>query len=450
MPSEPRTAETPQEFQDFYGRVRELADADPEASPRDLETRSQRTAEFHVLMIYLRNHFGWEKGTPRIRGEAKSNTIDFLRRSGFFNAGREGRSLDDIWSALRDRLAQKTIEHRDLLILDGCYFPKPSFSIEDDYSIVRFSKEEIDSLGPAPDVVKTFFVNEQLDRDWHSQYWFLCKLSREKFPPDSRNFIIHAGDPALGHWNPLLLLGLYRVDCFSIPIIIESDWKWRLQRTRFSDTEVDHVVDQYGPGEDDYDVIPMAMHEYRVEDARHFREFLDYFSAPLAAMRGWKKNALVIAARRYLRATLMSDFHGDAPGWFDPDAYEDILLHYVYSLEALFSFGQGGFKDKVTTRGAWLAGGEDAERGKVRDLLSHAYDARSGLAHGGGSANQTVKLPELRRVVRDILSVYLALAGDYANQKELRGLIGSLALSTEAQEKVTHKRLKVMRLICHD
>ena len=123
-------------------------------------------------MIHLRNHFGWEKGTTRIRGEAKSNTLDFLRRSGFFNAGREGRSLDDIWLALRDRLAQKKIEHRDLLMLDGCYFPEPSFSIEDDYSIVRFSKEEIDSLGRAPDVVKSFFVNEQLDREWHSQYWF--------------------------------------------------------------------------------------------------------------------------------------------------------------------------------------------------------------------------------------------------------------------------------------
>jgi hypothetical protein len=448
MPSEPKTAETPLEFQDFYGRVRELADADAQASARDLETRSQRTAEFHVLMVHLRNHFGWEKGTPHVRGEAKSKSVDFLRRSGFFNAVREGRSLDDIWSALfRDRLAQKTIEHRDLLILDGCHFPEPSFSIADDYSIVRFSRDEIDSLGPAPDVVKTFFVNERLDRDWHSQYWFVCKLSSEKFPPDSWNLAIHAGDPALAHWRPLLLLGLYQTECFSIPVIVESDLSWRLQRTRFSDTEENYLTTRYGADEDDFDVVPVPVDAYRIEDAGHFRAFLHYFNAPLIAMRGWSKNAFVIAARRYLRATLMSDFAGDAPGWFDPDAYEDILLHYVYCLEALFSFGQGGFKDKVITRGAWLAGGDDAERGEVRDLLSHAYDARSGLAHGGVSANQTVKLPELRRVVRNILAVYLALAGDYVNQKELRGLIGSLALSTEAQEKVTQKRLEVMRLI---
>ena len=398
------------------------------------------------MVRYLRERFQWEKGKARIRREAAWNTSEFLQRSGFFNAVHEGRDLDEVWTAqLRDRVAQKEVERRELLLLDGCHFPERSFSVLD-YTLVRFSKDEIDSLGPAPEVVKSFFPHEHLDRDWHSQYWFLCELSTAMFPSGEGRFLIPLGDPALEHWKPLLLLGLYRTECFSIPVIVESDWKWRMQRLRFSDTAVDPVEYRYGPGEDDVEFDELPMQPYEVTDADHFRAFLEFFKAPMTAVSRWSKNALIVAARRYLRATLLSDFCGDAPGFSDRDAHEDILLHYVYSLEALFSFGEGGFKDRLVTRGAWLAAGDDGERERIRDLLSKAYDTRSRLAHGAGSA-QGIGLPQLRDIVRRILAVYLVLAGEFTSQKELQGFLGSVGFSVDVQQRVIETRSRVTPLL---
>jgi hypothetical protein len=143
----------------------------------------------------------------------------------------------------------------------------------------------------------------------------------------------------------------------------------------------------------------------------------------------------------------MSSFTGDEPPW-DSDSYEDILLHYVYTLESLLNFGKGGITEKVASRAAWLGGVDDLERERIRSFVSDAYDERSGLAHGG-SSSQEISILKLRDITRKVFAGYLALMPGFDNQKQLRRDLDRILVSQEVQSLVSAKRTETLALL-HD
>src|SRR5437016_8435803 len=78
-----------------------------------------------------------------------------LRRGGFYHGVLARRSTDRLWCAIKPYIVPRNVQLRELVLLDGCRFPFRQFSILD-WTIKRFSQNEVRRFGPPPQIRESF------------------------------------------------------------------------------------------------------------------------------------------------------------------------------------------------------------------------------------------------------------------------------------------------------
>ena len=360
-----------------------------------------------------------------------------LQRAGFYHAIQSGTDPTMVWDSLLLRLKPHVATVQTLVLLDGCRFSVDRFSVAETL-IKRFSIDELEILGPPSEIVSTYFQMERLDPNWYTRVWFLVKADQREVKLTS--FSIRFGYDILRHfWRPLLALALYKTEYFGIPIVLESNAGWRLERLRWSEPMVDVVDD------DDGGSIEVPRTDYTVDEEEQpkFTAFLTFFDNAIQDVQNWKDYRL--AARRYLRAIQIA---GAYP--LSGDDHEDALLQYVFALEALLSGSeQGAIADKLGTRAAWLIGTSDTVRDSVYKTVKKLYRRRSAIVHGssGDSGNTRSRLLEVRDLIRRVLVGLMALRRSSTSEEECQRLLQTAAFDQRSQAAIANATEPVWRLI---
>ena len=269
--------------------------------------------------------------------------------------------------------------------------------------------------------------------------WFLAKVDQCEVKPTS--FSVRFGYDILHHfWGPLLALALYKTEYFGIPIVLESNVGWRLERLRWSEPMVDIVEDHDG------DLIEIPRTDYTVDEKEQpkFAAFLAFFDDAIGVVRKWK--AFRLAARRYLRAIQIAGAHP-----LSGDDHEDALLQHVFALEALLSGGdRDAIGDKLATRAAWLIGTSDTVRARVYKTVKKLYGRRSAIVHGSsGDSGSTPSrhFDEVRDLIRRILVGLMALRCSSTSSEECRQLLRTAAFDQRSQAAIANSTRHVWPLI---
>ncbi len=358
---------------------------------------------------------------------------EILRRSGFYNAILDGAGGTPSWNVISRRIIPHKVKITTMLLLDLCWFPQRQFRIAG-YDAKRHSRDQIRHLGPGYVVTEAFYKRDLLDPEWFSQQWFLEK-SRTRVEKPGWLTAEWPRDIALDdHWQPLLILGLYSPVCLQIPVIADNHKNWELAVRKFSHPQVDIV------GEDQ-DEVPYYL--YKVTDGEWsvFQKFCGLMESGLATCHVWPR--IRIAARRFLRATFLSHYDGEA--WAGDDA-DDVLLQYVFALEALVNTGdREAISEKIAVRAALLTGRDDEERLEMRKVVKAAYSDRSRLAHGasGGEAD----LPRLRDVSRRAIAVAIGIAATCGSEKKFTELVEQVLVSHSIQNKLQARGRRIQTLM---
>jgi hypothetical protein len=393
-------------------------------TPERLAQLAERSGEFVELSAETERDF-------RL---SRTATLSLLKRCGFFNAVLAAAGGEQAWERFTEHASPRRVELTTLLFLDGCAFARNEFPLHD-CEVRQFDQAGLDRLGPGREIADAFFPQEKLD-PLLSTGWFLGRGEARDVRP--RGFTIQVGDPVMEKfWAPLLSLALYDATCFYVPIMIRSEANWRVERIRFGSPATEFI----GPeGEE----VLRNDYEVAADEWPAFEAFLGIARDSLSANSEWP--AMHIAARRYLRATFSSAPEGD-PLDEGQDGYGDVLLHYVYALEALLLAGDHeAISDKIAVRAAWLASTDDAERILWRDFAKSAYNARSKIVHRG-RVKKDVDIPRLRNLCRRVICTTLALSREANSADNFDGLLRDLLVSRAVQQRVAESATEVAALI---
>jgi hypothetical protein len=322
-----------------------------------------------------------------------------------------------------------------MLLLDVCWFSRSQFRIAG-YVVKRHSTEEIRQLGPGFEVTESFYRRERLDPEWYSQQWFLEKTENAMKKPGTLTAHL-GGDIVLDdHWQPLLILSLYSPVCFDVPVVVENEQNWDLAIRKFSHPHVNIVGDEEGQEE-----VPYRLYEVEERQWSAFQQFTRRIESGLSVSHGWAR--IRVAARRLLRATFLSDQYGDA--WAGDDA-DDVLLQYVFALEALLNTGGEAISEKIALRTALLVGRTDEERIGIRRLVRAAYASRSALVHRGESGGE-VDLPQLRNICRRAIAVSIGIAASCDSEKKFTDRIEEALVSHSVQKDLQTRAIRIQHLM---
>lgn len=400
---------------------------------------------------------------------AKRVVPELLRRTGYYLGVISGKGPKSYYQEIVNRVAPANRSLTILYLLDNCRFPKSCFNIAG-HSIERLSPSQLQRLGPPPEVCAYFFQNEAIDSKGLADYWFLrvtkSVYTAYNYDLDGDERIDNHGDRskesvtgdfevAAGHFatgaqtnvslpgylQTLLGLALHNPEFFEIPVILVCEEKWRRIRVRYH--------------------APQRGERYQVEEHQWpmFERWLQLYELGLEAAKG--SRAVTTASHRYLQATFAS---GDIfPDWTPElelveypwiggfrrdrgDVFEDALLHYVFSLEALLAGdGNNALSEKLAVTCALLVGRDDREADFVRDFVKRAYDSRSLLVHGK-SLKRTLDLAKLRRLCQRSLALVICyFATD--DMPELDRFKKDLAVSSALKRKVKELQAAVFPLL---
>lgn len=272
------------------------------------------------------------------------------------------------------------------------------------------------------------FPNEQLDDEWLSRQWFLIRAVRFK----QGGGILHLRpENALlkHHWKPLLTIALAQKGTFAVPIELEIEPGWRLEKMRYAHPLVDIVGT--GPEPDDCEERPYDT--FVIPPEGGFLDFVRLCNMAIARVNQGSASWLRTAASRFLRATFSSFPFEPFP---EDEAHEHALLQYIFALEALTKLpgDRDALTHKTATRAALLAGIDDERRMEIHTLIKSACDERGAVVHSGSSKERTA-LHELREVVRRVFVVLLAsLAADEGVTQGT--IVTTIELSGAQREKV--------------
>ena len=330
------------------------------AAVQQLAQKGERTQQFAAAAAALFP----ERKSPNYHAS------EILRRRGFYNAVLTTEARAPRWGVISRRIVPHRITIATMLLLDLCWFARKQFRIGQ-YAVKKHSGEEIRQLGSGYDVTEAFYRRERLDPEWFSRQWFLEK-SHTRFKKPATFTLEFPRDVVLDdHWQPVLILCLYSPVCLQVPVVVENQQDWELALRKFSHPQVDYV----GEGPDE---VPYRLYKVEEREWSAFRKFCARMEAGLTICQDWPR--VKIAARRFLRATFLSTY--DANAWAGDDA-DDVLLQYVFALEALLNTGdREAISEKVAVRTALLAARNDDERLGMRRVVKGAYAGRSNLAHG--------------------------------------------------------------------
>ena len=361
-----------------------------------------------------------------------------LQRAGFYHAVQSGTEPTTVWDSLLQRLKPHAVTLQILVLLDGCRFSIDRFDVAQTL-IKRFSIDELKVLGPPDEIVSTYFQTETLDPNWYTRVWFLVKTDQREVRPTSISF--RFGYDILRHfWQPLLALALYKTEYFGIPIVLESNAGWRLERLRWSEPMVNIVDDHDG------DSIEIPRTDYTVDEKEQpkFAAFLAFFDDAIQGTRNWK--IFRLAARRYLRAIQIAGAHP-----LNGDDHEDALLQYVFALEALLSGGdRDAIGDKLATRAAWLIGTSDTIRYSVYKSVKKLYRRRSAIVHGSSDHSGSTPshlLDEVRDLIRRMFIGLMALRCSSTSSEECLRLLRTAAVDQRSQAVIANATQPVWSLI---
>ena len=350
-----------------------------------------------------------------------------LRRAGFYHAVQNGHDPGSVWAHLTAQLAPRVARLRALALLDGCWFPIDRFDVGG-VAIERLSANDVQALGPGGEVVDAFFPAETLDADWFTNVWFLSQEHERHLKPTSFSFRL-GYDVLSQFWQPLLGLALYKTDYFGVPVVLESEAGWRLERVQWSEPSVDVIEDNQGEAVE----VPRTDYRVAIEEQRRFVAFMRFFDVSLERAREFPMFRL--AGRRYLRAVQIAGPHTSRG-----DEYEDALLQHVFALEALLSEGdRDAIADKIATRAAWLIGTSDRVRNEVFKTVKKLYGARSSIVHGGernAQKKHSRQLEETRDLMRRILVGLMALRASLDSNDEYLRLLRSAAFDRGSQSHI--------------
>ncbi len=369
------------------------------------------------------------KGGPQVWAVS-----EIVRRCGFYHDLLAGRDPDNMWERIAKRLVPRTVQMRTLHLLDGCAFPINKFPVFD-HSIERFSKEEIASFGPPLPICESFYPTESIDAKWFSRQWFLRSDRRHEKKPTTITVWLNP-DVIRDVWKPLLSLTLYDISSFGVPIMMESEEDWKLERVIWNAPAFEILSDEHGTE------VPRSDYRISAEELPRFQEFLRFTES---AIEAFENNTLVrVAARRYLRAMLIS---GPEPSWVSDDEAEDVLLQYVFAMEqVLLAEGEKeAIADKIATRCAYMIGlDDDAKRKKVFSAVKTVYEQRSRVVHGArsnkkGKSNKktrALELQEIRDLVRRLLVAIVSLRLHLGSDPEWYEALRELPVSRKIQDTV--------------
>ena len=361
-----------------------------------------------------------------------------LRRAGFYQAVHSRRDPKAVWRAIDARLSSTTARVRTLALLDGCRFPLERFRV-DGVLVERSSREQLEGLGPPIEVAQVFFPSEVLDPDWYTQVWFLVKEDDRQVKPGS--IPVRFGYDVLAQFlEPIVALALYKIDYFGLPIVLESNAGWCLQRVQWSQPMVQVV----GDGSDSTEEIPYSNYDVQTNEQQRFGEFVTFFDNAIQTARDWR--LLRLAARRYLRAIRIAGIYP-----LSRDNYEDALLQYVFALEAIFLMGdKTAIADKLATRAAWLIGTNDRVRNETFTAVKNLYRTRSSMVHVTTSNPGSVRSHDLdgvRDLLRRSLVGLMAVRSAAGSEEACIRLLKTVAFDRGSQSCITRATEPVWRLI---
>jgi hypothetical protein len=123
----------------------------------------------------------------------------------------------------------------------------------------------------------------------------------------------------------------------------------------------------------------------------------------------------------------------------DQHEYKDVLLHYVTCLENLLMLPdeKDAIAEKLTSRGAWMAGQNDSDRKSISEFLRQIYKARSGTVHRPNKKSSTkVDFRRLRDICRRVMATKLIVAGARSGERGTTDdFLKGLMVSTDSHRR---------------
>jgi hypothetical protein len=170
-----------------------------------------------------------------------------------------------------------------------------------------------------------------------------------------------------------------------------------------------HKWDDAGPRQ----VRPRRSRRLDAEATGQLARFAPELGSRLLRLDGRRRERLIRAADQYLivahRTPGSVGAAAAVPVMHEPEA----AFRWISAVEGLLAADDGDRSDltrKTAQRAAVLIGQDDDERLATRELVRHAYAARSAYAHGGSP--KSVDLAVLRTVTRKIIVAWTVLSAD--------------------------------------
>jgi hypothetical protein len=393
---------SPEAFSRFAEKVRQLfAEQEAEKERRtlilapnqmDVAVRAEKTTEFDSLAVDL------------FRSQHTASRI--LRRSGFYGRAKAGQSDEELWSHFETYTKPRQTKWATLMLLDGCWFPLKSFELLG-HTVNAMTKEEARNFEPPQDFLWSY---ERVPEEFTDGRWSLVRERDDEVKPGHIRFP-HFNAPLVA-WSPLFCLALYNPSPFYVTKAFAGEPGYELYRVRDDQSHFD--LTSSGDSDEDPVEVPARYYQIAREEWEKFERYLHFYEAALGHIQSWdtkgqdkNRRFIRLAGRRYLRATFSSDPNMDA---YHQEDREDMLLQYMFGLEGLLVPERGdSINYRVATRGAVIAGGDDAERQEITKFLKQVYGARSQLAHGS-EPKKPWDLPRLREIYRVVALVILELS----------------------------------------
>ncbi len=361
---------------------------------------------------------------PELKNPARV-VSEVFRRSGFYHGVLTEELPENLWGTIEPYLKHREATVLQLLLLDGCKFPMDKFSILD-WTVERFTADQISSLGPSKQDSADFYPQEILNSNFYSQWWFLC-CPKMVEKPDSSIIYLDRG-PLKNHWKPLLALSLFSKRPFTIPIILESEHQWSLRKVRFGVPEIDITyIEPDGPEIE----APHYTWVLSEEGRDRIEKFFHFFNGLGEILENSKR--IKRAARRYIRGIFITAEH---PFETD-DTREDAFLQYFYGMESLLlaKGEQGEISYKIATRCAYLTCLDSNKRAEYFNCVKKLYDNRSKLVHGTKGLNKEFSLDKVRDLFRMVFMVTLRFHAKESSDSKWCEMLRGIHVSSRRQKE---------------
>jgi hypothetical protein len=259
------------------------------------------------------------------------------------------------------------------------------------------------------------------------------------------------------HLWPFMILTLYDTRFFRVPIILVSEPEWRLQRVlsrtpretiRYKITESEWArfetfvkLCEIGLRSASDHYTPESLAEWRKWGGRGL------------ILPGWKR--LAIAARHYLAATFAtgdplpelgirrewvisprSDVVYAPHGWSAEESLiEELLLRYVFALEALLGLTNERGRQQVAPRVAVLIGRDQRERRRIAFIVEKAFRIRNKLVHGQ-IPDDKPPLVDLRKICQRTIAASLCIGSDVLEMDRFEETLADLGPGKHLSDKI--------------